>query len=207
MARWSCIPRIAIVARMDSWVLQEPRLLQDRQHGFFLLLGRNEIDTRTCSYYGTKTERTLARCQYEMISNLQPDQLPWPATRKVKEMFTFLEVDGFDSDHWSNSFKQTWNGEVWTIERYMNRRCHPLHLRQPGRNPDNGSFRSQQNGTNHTKNSRTAKIGGKSNCYRLFQAMKIFFSQISRADVRECRARDSGAKKEHLTGRTKDEYF
>ena len=41
----------------------------------------------------------MARCQSEMISNLQPDHLLWPATRMVKEIHTLLEADDFDNDH------------------------------------------------------------------------------------------------------------
>ena len=48
---------------------------------------------------------------------------------------TFLEVDDFDSDHWMHNFKQTWSGEVWTVERYTAHKRHPLHLRQLGGNP------------------------------------------------------------------------
>ena len=64
-----------------------------------LLLRRKEIQIRTCSYCGTKTGKTMARCRPEMILNLQPDHLLWPATWKVEDIHTFLEVDDFDSDH------------------------------------------------------------------------------------------------------------
>ena len=57
-------------------------------------------------------------------------------------------------------------------ERFLDRRRRPLHLRQPGGNPDSGSGGSQPNGTNHTKkNDGAARIGGKRNGCRLFQAM------------------------------------
>ena len=63
-----------------------------------LLLGMKEIDTRTCSSCGTKMEKTMARCQSEMISNLQPDHLLWLATRKVKHIHTIFEVDDIDNE-------------------------------------------------------------------------------------------------------------
>ena len=144
-----------------------------------LLLGEKEIGTRTCSYCGFKTERTLERCQFEMISNLQPDHLLWPATRKVKYGPTFLEVDDFDSDHWMHNLKQTWNGGVCTIKRYMVRRRHLLHLRQLGGQTDNGIGGSQQNGTNHTMKIGTVKFAGKSKRYRLFQAMEICLTDFA----------------------------
>ena len=56
----------------------------------------------------------------------------------------------------------------------MDRRRHLFHLRQLGGQLDNG----------------TLKIGGKGNGYRLFSSHVDFFSQISRTDIRESRARD-----------------
>ena len=50
------------------------------------------------SYCGMKKARILERCQDEMISNLQPEHLLWPTTRKVNTISTCLEVDDFDSD-------------------------------------------------------------------------------------------------------------
>ena len=57
-------------------------------------------DEKDCSYCGIKTEITMERCQSEMISNLQPDHLLWPATREVKDISTFLEVDEWENRQW-----------------------------------------------------------------------------------------------------------
>ena len=103
-----------------------------------LLLGLKEIDTRTCSYCGTKTEKTMARCQSEMTSNLQPDHLLWPATRKVKDIHTLLGVDDFDSDHRMHNLKQIGIGWVSIIKKFLVRNRHLLHLRQPGGNLNSG---------------------------------------------------------------------
>ena len=35
-----------------------------------LQLGKKEFDIRTCSYCGTETDKTMAKCHSEMISNL-----------------------------------------------------------------------------------------------------------------------------------------
>ena len=85
MAHGSCIPRIAIVARV-------PQDDQNRLHSF------SGVDTRICSSCGTKKEKTMARYQSEMISNLQSDHLLWPVAGKVNDIRTFLEVGDFDSD-------------------------------------------------------------------------------------------------------------
>ena len=85
----------------------------------------------------------------------------------------------------------------------MDRRPHPLHLRQHGGNSNNGSGGSQQNGTNHTKENGTANIGVKSDGYRLFQA--FLFAQIYRHQRMSCTRQ--GVKTEHFTVRTTHAHF
>ena len=126
-----------------------------------------------------KTERTMARCQYEMISKLQLEHLPWPATRNGKKIFTCLEMNENDSDPSTYNYVPSFDGTVEITERYMDRGLHLHHLRQLGWNNDNGSGEIQQNDTNHTKNNGAGKIGGKSDGYRLFQAMSIFLTRVA----------------------------
>ena len=126
--------------------------------------------------------------------NLASRSLAVADTRKVKSITASFGVNDFDSDRSTNSSDQTWNGEVSTIERYMDRRRHPLHLRQPGGNPHSGE---------NDINGKNDKIGtdGRNGTdeYRFPEPpshfANVFASQwivflISRRDVSECRARE-----------------
>ena len=65
------------------------------------------------------------------ISNLQPDHLLWPDTRKGGIIPTSREMKENESDQSLNSYVQSFDDTVEIIERFMDRK-RPLHLRQLG---------------------------------------------------------------------------
>ena len=76
---------------------------------WIVLFGMKEIDTLRY-----KDGKIQERCQYEMISNLQPDHL-----------LCLTEMNENNSDQSTNSYVQSFDGTVETVERSMDRR-HPL---------------------------------------------------------------------------------
>ena len=72
---------------------------QDDQNRLHSFSGVTKVDTKICSSCGTKKGKDDGKISLrDDFQLVEPDHLLWPATRKVNDIRTFLEVDDFDSD-------------------------------------------------------------------------------------------------------------
>ena len=142
--------------------------------------GTSGTGTKTPSYWYLMMISKLDRCEREKISsppckisqlfNENKDNTTL-LTRRTKE-----RVKDHSMKHW----EQTWNGTA-NIRKHTGRKLPLLHLHN-------------NSGKTNTKTlDFEINIGGKSDRHRLFHS-HIDFSQISRSDICECRARGGRAE-------------